>query len=145
MCCISFKAFCQKKEFDFNLIQNSMDTQKIYISAFWCKPCIEKLKNEINLGNTSNSYFVFDYLLFSNEKLKKIFPEIDSNRVFMIPSKYYRQKTIFQINPSKYALKKFISVLKDNFENDIDPKRIWFGDYIIIYNKFITAHYYSLN
>lgn len=85
----------------------------IYMTALWCKPCLDKMPYlDGYFSATKKPYklmYLFDREGYSGEKLNKLFPFIDfRNKTVFLPMRYYSNAAI-QINSHKKIFKKLIN------------------------------------
>jgi hypothetical protein len=129
----------QIKEFDMQTTKekSSEKTQLVYVTAVWCKPCMEKLEPIITKFRSDTAVqltILFDK--YGYEKVgDKIATLFDTTLFLMMPKKYYSdsgKNVVIKINPSKKVIRKFISEYNIVFNTSLDDKHIWFGNAIVI-------------
>lgn len=113
----------------------------IYLTAVWCKPCMEKLDTLISVFGKSHKpelIILFDRYGYQRiyQKLKNLY---DTTLFRAIPQRYYdeqpRSVVSFQVNPSKKMMKKFVSEISDYLSKKITIDDLWFGQTIYLKNK----------
>ena len=143
-------SFGQAKEFDLLSIKNTGEEkpQLIYLTATWCKPCMDKLGPITSKyqNDTSIKFIV----LFDRYGYKRIESKIanlyDTSFFYLMPKKYYTEDSkeiVIKVNPSKKALKNFIADYNSIFNTSFADKRLWLGNAIIIRNNksYITKNF----
>ena len=119
---VSFQSFSQKKDFNFSSDIDSLLTVypkgfAVYLSAFWCGPCLGKSKAIYNYFRTKEDsiplIFVYDDHKFSEERGQQILGDcFTKSQNLLIDTRYYTAKGLVQINPQMKAIKNIITLLK---------------------------------
>jgi hypothetical protein len=113
----------------------------IYLTAVWCKPCMEKLDTLISVFGKSNNpelIILFDRYgyLKTFDRLKELY---DTLLFRTIPQRYYDEKPkgliSVQVNPSKTMMKKLVPEIGDYLLKKLTLDDLWFGQAIYMKNK----------
>jgi thiol-disulfide isomerase/thioredoxin len=110
----------QAQDFDLQkLVAKYQDTDTtvfVYMTALWCKPCLDKMPVfDAYFSETDRPYkiiYLFDRDFFTTGKLSKVFPEIDfTDKLLFIPKVFY-SKAMIQINGQNKMFRNFILAYK---------------------------------
>ena len=129
---------------DFELIETvKKDTGSkiVYLTAVWCKPCMEKLDTVIKSFGSNKSQQLI--LLFDRYGYQQVYPKLqklyDTTFFRLMPRRYYDlgSKGIInvKINPGKKIIKIFNAEISDYLSQKITIDDLWFGQAIYIRNK----------
>jgi hypothetical protein len=128
----------QFKEFD--LIKEHPKPEKkqvIYLTAVWCKPCMEKLQPVIDSFGSKEQYdliVLLDQNGVSGNIIFKLQELYDVSFIRLLPSRYYPQKSsaiTIRVNPSNKVIKKFTDDVNTNFGVKFSTDDLWFGSALV--------------
>jgi len=114
----SLDSKAQLPEFDIATTKNDTSNYIIYLTALWCKPCMDKLPTIIDSFSKIPNYkfvvwFERKYLDTENDIIKKVREKYSSTLYYYIfPIKHYPKKyKLIEINPQNKVLKNIMAEL----------------------------------
>lgn len=126
ICCLSLQVL-PAQDLDLQKLVSkyrySDTTVFLYMTALWCKPCLEKMPVlDAYFSGTDRPYklfYLFDREDFEQSKLARIFPHIVfADKLVFMPQLFY-SKAVVQVNGHKKMFSNFISA-HQSFEPRID-------------------------
>lgn len=124
--CISIIKAKAQEQRNFNLpqVQEALgedSTLFVYITALWCKPCLDKmpaLDAYFEKAPTKTGLiYLFDQERFDLKILQRLFPFITwQNNFSLIPASFYPNKKIV-VNPHEKMFANYQAYLQSNFPN----------------------------
>jgi len=129
---------------DFELIESvktDSGSKIVYLTAVWCKPCMEKLDTIIKSfggDKTPQLIVLFDRYGYHQvyDKLKKLY---DTSFFRILPGRYYdlQSKGLLNIkvNPGKKIMKRFNAEVGHYLSKNLTLDDLWFGQAIYVREK----------
>jgi thiol-disulfide isomerase/thioredoxin len=129
--------FAQLKDFDVVQEMKSYQgkPQVIYLTALWCKPCMDKLPDVISKFSAKDSInfiVLMDRHKVSSELLQKLKAKYDTSGFRFIPNKYYPSKRGFiQISPTKKVFDALANDFNKTYGTSYSIDNLWVGSAIV--------------
>ena len=127
----------QFKEFDLvnEMKVSQSKPQIVYLTATWCKPCMDKLPAVIDSFANQNDkelVLLFDRHGMSEKIANNLKNLYDSSLIKLFPERYYpKPKSGIKISPSRKVINALIADFNTAFNTNHSIDTFWFGNAVI--------------